>query len=137
MSEIRLVRVRDTAQEAEADEKWMRKMLESEARAEKATEKGAAALDRLLSLAETRDSGQTPRIALFIGACWNGRRHFDLFYLRMLDIEISDDMIAVIDALRWRRKDIDNMFPDANVRIVRVLERWGMYGEDQSGQAIV
>lgn len=137
MSEIRLLRVRDPVKEAQAQEKWMREMKEAEARAEKATEKGTAALDRLLSLAETRDSGQIPRIASFIGACWNGHRHFDLFDLRMLDLEISDDMLAVIDALRWRRKDIDNMFPDASIRIVRVLERWGMYGEDQTGQAIV
>lgn len=137
MSEIRLLRVRDSVAEAEEQKKWEREMKERDARADKATEKGAAALDRLLSLAETRDSGQIPRIASFIGACWNGRRHFDLFDLRMLDVKISDDMIAVIDALRWRRKDIDNMFPDANMRIVRVLERWGMYGEEQTGQAIV
>lgn len=137
MSEIVFLRVSDPVKEAEEQEKWEREMEERDARADKATEKGAAALDRLLSLAETRDSGQIPRIASFIGACWNGRRHFDLFDLRMVDLKISDDMIAVIDALRWKRKDINHMFPDANIRIVNVLERWGMYGEDQTGQAIV
>ena len=137
MSEIVFLRVSDPVKEAEEQEKSEREMEERDARADKATEKGAAALDRLLSLAETRDSGQIPRIASFIGACWNGRRHFDLFDLRMVDLKISDDMIAVIDALRWKRKDINHMFPDANIRIVNVLERWGMYGEDQTGQAIV
>jgi hypothetical protein len=137
MSEIRLFQARDSAKEAEAQKKWEREMDEAAARANKATERGAEALDRLLTLAETRDSGQIPRVASFIGACWNGRRHFNLFDLRMVDGKISDDMIAVIDALRWRRKDIDNMFPDANTRIVHVLERWGMYGDDQTGQAIV
>ena len=136
MSEIVFLRVSDPVKEAEEQEKWEREMEERDARADKATEKGAAALDRLLSLAETRDSGQIPRIASFIGACWNGRRHFDLFDLRMVDLKISDDMIAVIDALRWKRKDINHMFPDANIRIVNVLERWGMYGEDQTGQAM-
>jgi hypothetical protein len=137
MSEIMFLQVRDPVKEAEAQKKWMREMKEDAVRAKKATEKGALALDRLLTLTETRDSGQIPRIASFIGACWNGHRHFDLFDLRMVDLKISDDMIAVIDALRWKRKDINHMFPDANIRIVNVLERWGMYGEDQTGQAIV
>ena len=37
-----------------------------------ATAKGGHALQRLLQLAETRDSGQVRRVALFIAATYNG-----------------------------------------------------------------
>ena len=37
-----------------------------------ATQAGAQAFARLLTLAETRDSGQIPRIARFLAATYNG-----------------------------------------------------------------
>lgn len=111
-------------------EEWRRRSTE-------ATAKGAQALNRLLHLAETRESGQTRRIALFIGACWNGKRHFDLFDLRSLDVSVGDDMLAVLDALRWGQADIQRLVPNGDARIVDVLTRWNMYGPDQPGQAIV
>ncbi len=45
-------------------------------------------------------------------------------------------MMAVLNAHRLAMKDIENMLPDAHRRIVRVLDAWGMYGEEQTGQAI-
>jgi len=108
----------------------------NENRADIATAAGAQALARLLTLAETRDSGQIRRVALFIGACWNGARHFDLFELRGLDAEISDDMLAVLDALRWARVAVEDLVPDGDKRIQKVLIAWGMYGEDQTRQFI-
>ena len=39
-----------------------------------ATAKGGHAFQRLLQLAETRDSGQVRRVALFIAATYNGAR---------------------------------------------------------------
>lgn len=106
-------------------------------RARAATAAGAQALARLLVLAETRDSGQIGRIASFLGACWNGARHFDLYDLRAMDVELSDDMLAVLDALRWGRTSIDDLVPRGGARIQAVLEAWGMYGPDQVGQAVV
>ncbi|MDE2417770.1 MAG: hypothetical protein KGN32_08185 [Burkholderiales bacterium] len=100
-------------------------------------EAGKRALDRLLTLAETRQSGQIKRIALFIGACWHGPRHFDFFDFRSLDLEIQEDMFAVLLAHATGHVDIDYMLPDAHVRIVHMLDRWGMYGPDQTGQPIV
>lgn len=41
---------------------------EYESRATAATARAATALERLLVLAETRDSGQIQRVALFLGA---------------------------------------------------------------------
>ena len=48
-----------------------------------ATAKGGHAFQRLLQLAETRDSGQVRRVAFFIAATYNGEAFpFDLFELR-------------------------------------------------------
>ena len=48
-----------------------------------ATAKGGHAFQRLLQLAQTRDSGQVRRVALFIAATCNGEAFpFDLFELR-------------------------------------------------------
>lgn len=99
-------------------------------------EVGRRALDRLLMLAKTQRSGQIERIALFIGACWNGRRHFDFFDFRSLDWEIQEDMFAVLLAHATGYQDIEHMLPDANERIIEVLELWGMYGPDQTSQVI-
>ena len=107
-----------------------------EARASAATGQGAQALERLLRLAETRQSGQIERVASFLGGVWNGKRHFDLYDLRALDVEISDDMLAVLDALRWAKVAIGDMLPNGDRRIGAVLTRWGMFGPDQTGQFV-
>lgn len=106
------------------------------ARATAATAKGVPALERLLVLAETRDSGQIQRIASFLGAVWNGKRHFDFYDLRALDADISDDMLAVLDALRWGKLAVGDMVPHGDRRIEAVLTSWGMYGPEQTGQFV-
>ena len=47
------------------------------ARSGEATRKGAQAFARLLQLAETRDSGQVPRVARFLAATYNGQETSD------------------------------------------------------------
>lgn len=113
-----------------------RKRAANDVRASEATRAAGPALSRLLALAEHRNSGQIERIALFLGAVWNGRRHFDLYDLRALDVEISDDMLTVLDALRWGRVGIGELAPGADLRIERVLTAWGMFGDGQTGQFI-
>ena len=55
-----------------------------------ATAKGGHAFQRLLQLAQTRDSGQVRRVALFIAATYNGEAFpFDLFELRAVDEAIK------------------------------------------------
>jgi hypothetical protein len=52
-----------------------------------ATQAGAHAFARLLKLAETRDSGQIPRIARFLAATYNGHAfQLNLFEMRAVDI---------------------------------------------------
>ena len=96
-------------------------------RSGEATAKGGQAYARLLTLAETRNSGQIPRIAKFFAATYNGEAFpFDLFELRALDIEISDDMVLCIDALRWGRADLYSLIPDGDKRVKAVIELWGL-----------
>ncbi len=137
------MKVQGLAQDSLKDKEQKTRWEESKAkrlicnqRATDATLVGAEAFDRLLCLAESRQSGQIRRIALFIGACWNGCRHFDFYDFRSLDVEIGDDMMAVLDALRWAKVSVEDLAPNGYKRIVNVLEIWGMYGVDQTGQLL-
>jgi hypothetical protein len=92
-----------------------------------ATQAGTQAFARLLKLAETRDSGQIPRIARFLAATYNGQAfEFDLFELRAVDISISNDMLCCLDALRWGRADLHTLIPDGDDRVRAVIARWGL-----------
>ena len=96
-------------------------------RKREATAKGGHAFQRLLQLAETRDSGQVRRVALFIAATYNGEAFpFDLFELRAVDESISDDMLLCIDALRWGQSDLHSLVPDGDRRVRAVIEQWGL-----------
>ena len=97
------------------------------ARSGEATRKGAQAFARLLQLAETRDSGQIPRVARFLAATYNGQAfQLDPFELRAVDIAISDDMLCCLDALRWGRADLHTLVPDGDRRLQAVIARWGL-----------
>lgn len=98
---------------------------EGESRAAQA--KAAHAFGRLLQLAETRDSGQVRRVARFIAALYDGQTFpLDLFELRAVDAQISDDVLACIDALRWGRADLYRLVPDGEKRIEAVIQDWGL-----------
>ena len=92
-----------------------------------ATAKGGHAVQRLLQLAETRDSGQVRRVALFIAATYNGEAFpFDLFELGAVGEAISDDMLLCIDALRWGQSDLHSLVPNGDRRVRAVIEQWGL-----------
>ena len=98
-----------------------------EPRSRDATATGAQAFARLLQLAEQRNSGQIVRVVQFIAATYNGQAFaFDLFDLRALDVEISDDMLRCLDALRWGRADLYTLVPEGDSRVKTVIERWGL-----------
>jgi len=102
-----------------------------EPRSRDATATGAQAFARLLQLAEQRNSGQIVRVVQFIAATYNGQAFaFDLFDLRPLDIEISDDMLRCLDALRWGRADLYTLVPDGDARVRSVIDRWGLRWPD-------
>ena len=96
-------------------------------RSAESTRQGAQAFARLLQLAETRDSGQIPRVARFLAATYNGQAfQLDPFELRAVDIAISDDMLCCLDALRWGRADLHTLVPGGDARVRAVIDRWGL-----------
>ena len=98
-----------------------------EARSRQATQAAADAFGRLLELAEEQDAGQSRRIARFLAATYNGHAYpFDPFELRAVDVEISDDMLCCLDALRWGRADLYTLVADGAARMRAVINRWGL-----------
>ena len=98
-----------------------------DARSRQATQAGAQAFTRLLKLAEEEDFGQIGRIARFLAATYNGKDFpLDLYEMRAVDIAISDDMLACVDALRWGRADLHTLVPDGDARLRVVIDRWGL-----------
>ena len=101
-------------------------------RAAAAQAKAAHAYARLLSLAETHDSGEAGSVARFLAGTYDGEAFpFDLTLMRTVDVAIGDDMLACLDALRWARADLYKLVPDGARRTERVIERWGMKWPDR------
>lgn len=87
--------------------------------------RAAQAYSRLLDIGQT-DTGQAARVRRFIAATFNERYTFNLFDLRALDPEISDDILACMDALRWARADLYKLVPDGLERVQGIIFDWGM-----------
>ncbi len=100
-------------------------------RKSQATAQGGQAFLRLLTLAETGESGQARTVARFIASTYNGQDFpFDLYDLRLVDIAISDDMLTCLDALRWAQADLHTLVPDGDRRVRAVLAHWGIEWPD-------
>lgn len=82
---------------------------------------------RLVLIAEQQDTGQAARIARFLASTYNGSRYpMDLFELRALDVALSDDALACIDALRWGKADLYKLLPGGDSRIAALITAWGI-----------
>lgn len=101
------------------EEEWQRRAMEVQGRA-------AQAYDRLLTIAERSDTGQARRIAQFVAATFNGKFHFDLFELRCMDVQLADDMLLALDALRWGKADLYRLVPNGERRVHSVIATWGL-----------
>ena len=98
-----------------------------DSRSRTAMDAAAVAFGRLLDLCERRNSGQIVRIARFVAATYNGQAFpLDLYELRAVDVDISDDMLRCLDALRWARADLHTLVPDGDIRVRQVIEQWGL-----------
>lgn len=94
-------------------------------RAAEAQSKAAQAYARLIDHATRSDTGQARRIAQFIAATYNGHAYaFDLFDLRALDVDISDDMLVCMDALRWGKLDLHNLVPNGDAKVRSIIKDW-------------
>lgn len=98
------------------------RLLSEELRSYQATELGLAALDRLLRLAEERQSPHVNDIVAFVAAVWNNRP-LPLLTLRGLDPDVGDDMLVVLDAFRYARLNLVQHVPGGPRRVARLLER--------------
>jgi len=109
----------------------MARAAEFDRRAVAAQAVGAQAFGRLLRLSEDGSGGQARRVAGFLAATYDSERFpLDVFELRTVDVAISDDMLACLDALRWGRADLHKLVPDGEERLLRVLETWGIKWTD-------
>lgn len=94
---------------------------------QKTAELAGAAFERLLNLAETRDSGQIKKIVGFLAACFNsGAYRWDLSDLRVLDDTIRSDMLAVLQAQTGFAPypyDLPGV-SDGENRLGRVIDAW-------------
>ena len=87
-----------------------------------ATERGLAAFDRMLRVAEEGTSRHTGDIVRFVAAIWNNRP-LPLITLRGLDQALGDDMLAVLDAFRYARLNLAENVEGGPRRVARVLEK--------------
>lgn len=101
------------------------RLLEEEISAHQATERGLAALDRLLRLANEDRGAQARTIADFIAAIRNNEA-LPLAMLRGVDAPAGDDMVAVLDAYRHARLVLVEHVPGGARRVARILEPWSL-----------
>lgn len=85
----------------------------------------------MLTLAESRESGRVRTVAQFLAASYNGTSFkFDLLDLRGHDVEISDDKLSALDALRWGKADLYRLVPDGENRVQAIIALWGLRPAD-------
>ncbi len=110
-------------------ERYRAERSEEAIKSHKATIAGRAAFERLLSMTEARSSGQIEIIAKFLWSTWHRsvESRFDIFDLRCLDTEISDDMFAVMDAVRWKEIPVSGFTEDLSRRMPAMAEAWGIF----------
>ena len=96
-------------------------------RASAAQGPASQAFARLLDLAEHKNSGQIQTVVLFLASTYNVQAFpFDLFNLRSVDVDISDDMLLCLDALRWGKADLYKLVPNGDRRVKDVIKDWGL-----------
>lgn len=98
------------------------RMLCEEIQSHEATERGLAALDRLLKVLERRDPRHGRDVAEFLLALW-GNRPLALTTLRGHDAAVGDDLLAVLDAYRHARLNLLDQVEGGARRVARVLNQ--------------
>ena len=87
----------------------------------------AEAYGRLVSMAETRDSGQIERIAAFLACTFNPSTYkLDISDLRVLDRSIRADMITVLQGQHGGAPYPYNLISDGEARVSKIIEKFGI-----------
>lgn len=98
-------------------------LMAEEISSHQATERGLAALDRLLALAEEGVTVHARAVAGFIEALRN-QQPLPLGTLRLLGPAAGDEAVAVLDAFRYGRFNLIEQVEGGPVRVARVLQKW-------------
>ena len=98
------------------------RLMVEELRSHQATEQGLQAFDRLLRVAEEGQSRQARWVAEFITALWEDKP-VRLSMLRGLGSGVGDDVVAVLDGLRYARLDLAEHVHGGPRRVTRLIER--------------
>lgn len=88
---------------------------------------GGEAFNRLLDLAERRDSGQIARVVSFLAALYNGESYaFNISDLRLLDESIRKDMLSVLQTQRGLSDYAFNLpgVINGENRVVNIIAKW-------------
>jgi hypothetical protein len=93
-----------------------------EMRAHQATERGLAAMDRLLRLAEEGQCRHAADLTAFIAAL-RDNQPLPLATLRGLEASVGDDMLEVLDAFRHARLSLVENVRGGARRVARLLDR--------------
>jgi hypothetical protein len=99
------------------------RMFDEEMCAHEATERGLAAFERLLQLVELPESPHARAAAELLAAVWRDEP-LSLRRLRGLELGLSDDMVAVIDAFRYARLSLADQVEGGGIRLARALRIW-------------
>ena len=79
---------------------------------------------RLLTIAKKSDTGQAGRVASFVAAVIDMNK-FDLYDLRPLDEQISDDILLCINFIRWGKLALTDTTPQGMEQAMEVCVVWG------------
>lgn len=98
------------------------RLMAEELRSHQATEGALAAFDRLLRVAEEGQGCGAPSVGDFIAAVWEDQP-LRPSALRAVGGDLGDDMLAVLDGLRYGRLALALHVTGGPRRVVRLLER--------------
>lgn len=120
----RMQRVTGTGDSARVDHEGTAieraRMLDEEICAHEATERGLAAFERLLQLAELPANPHARAAAELLAAVWRDEP-LSLRRLRGLELGLGDDMVLVIDAFRHGRLSLADQVEGGGIRLARAL----------------
>lgn len=98
---------------------------QSEIDSYKATYIGFEAFERLLTFAETGVCDQVQQVAQFLAWAWDADPVFNQNNLQSLDRSIGDDMLMVLNAIRWNRVSVHDLAMNDAKRVWKTLQDSG------------
>lgn len=98
------------------------RLMVEEIRSHEAGERGLAAFERLLRLAEEGPAGGGRQAGDFVAAVWDDQP-LRPSALRAAGAELGEDMLAVLDALRYGRITLSEHVRGGPRRVMRLLDK--------------